>query len=54
VCYAQYNPGQQVWLNGFVENEGRVWLHYQRGSGGTGYCCARDNDGSVYIDPFYY
>jgi hypothetical protein len=53
-CYAQYDPGEKIWISGFVENEGRVWLTYRRNSGPMGFCCARDNDGSVYIDPFRY
>jgi hypothetical protein len=50
--YATYYPNEQVWVHDFVESEGRIWLVYHRNSGGNGYCCARDTDGSVYINPF--
>jgi len=44
-----YYAGETVNYDSVVENEGRTWISYIASCGDRHYCCAIDQDGSVYI-----
>ena len=49
-CVATYKKGETVKYDQTKENEGRLWISYIGNSGNRRYCCAKDTDGSIYIE----